>query len=150
MVVTTRFQFEQGNQPPFTYTQLPSRTRHLQALASDSSSSSDTSDHTKSTPWYNNQFSAFKTPKSTDSVSLMVIEKEKFQCLQEHFDRRDNQAHLDREHSKDIMDNTRHLASRDLTHEQLEFTMFDPRAFVSGTRGNNTPLRSPRPSSPQR
>ena len=78
-----------------------------------------------------------------DSVSLTVIEKERVQQLQEHFDRRDNQAHLDREHSKDIMDNTRCLASRDLTCEQPESSGFDPRAFSNGIRGKNTPPRSP-------
>ena len=86
MPVTTHFQFEQGSQPPFTYMQLPPPTRHPRASASDSSSSSEKSDNTKSTPWYNNLFSAFKTPKSMDSVSLTVAEKERFQRLQEHFD----------------------------------------------------------------
>ena len=50
----------------------------------------------------------------------------------------------------DIMDNARHLASRDLTHEQLDSSMFDPRVFGSGTYSNNTPPRSPRQSSPLR
>ena len=76
-----------------------------------------------------------------DSVSLIVIEKERFQCLQEHFDQIENQFYLDREHSKDIMDNLRHLASRYLTHEQPESSGFDPRAFGSGIHGNNMPPR---------
>ena len=40
------------------------------------------------------------------------------------------------------------LASRDLTHEQPESSMFDHRVFGSGTHGNNTPPRYPHPSSP--
>ena len=120
------------------------------SLASDSSSSSDKSDNTKSTPWYNNLFSAFKTPKSMDSVSLTVIEKERVQQLQENFDRRDNQAHIDSEHTKNKMDKARCLASRDSTHEQPVSSMFDPRAFGIGNCGNNTPPRPPQQSSPQR
>ena len=68
--------------------------------------------------FFSNPLSAFKTLKSIDSVSLIVMDKERFQQLQEHFDQRDNQACLDKEYNKDIMDATRNLVSRDLAHDQ--------------------------------
>ena len=84
-----------------------------------------------------------------DSVSLIVMDKERYQYLQEHFNQRDNQAHLDKEHNKSIMDTARHMASRDLTHYQPESSGYEHRTFVSGTHGNNTPPRSPQQPSPQ-
>lgn len=118
MPITTRFQFEQGNHPPFNYTQLPPPTRRSWAPVSEDSSSFDKSEESKDskvTPWYKGGFLffAFKTPKSTDIVVLTLTEEEKYHHLQEHFERRDNQARLDKEYSKNLM--AERMNSRDFS-----------------------------------
>ena len=89
-------------------------------------------------------FSTFKIPKSTDSVSLTMTNQKRYHHLQEHFNQRDNQAHLDKEHNKDIMDAARHMASRDMSHNQPKTSGYEHRPFTSGNHGNNMPPSSPR------
>ena len=53
------------------------------------------------------------------------------------------------------MDAARHIASRDMSHNQLETSGYEHRPFTSGNHNNNTPPRSPRkkfalPPSPPR
>ena len=158
MPVTTRSQFEQENHPPFNYTQLPSPTRRSKAPISNDSSSSNQSENSKATPWYKGGFlfSTFKTPKNIDSVSLTLTEQEKFQLLQEHFEHKDNQARLDKEHNQQRMDAARHMAYRGTFHEQPETSNHEHRSLFNGNNGNNMPPRSPprptfgMPSSPPR
>ena len=59
---------------------------------------------------------------------------------------KDNQACLDKEHNKDIMDGARHIAIREMSHDQLETSCYEnrPPFGTSGNCGNNTQPRSSR------
>lgn len=74
-----------------------------------------------------------------------MIEQEKYHHLQEHVDNRDKKACLDKEHNKKIMDATRCMASRGMSHDQVETSGYENRSFfgTSGNHGNNMPPRSP-------
>ena len=91
-------------------------------------------------------FFVFKTPKSMDSVSLTMDEQEKYHCFQEHFEYKDNQACLDRNHRKDIMDAIGCIATREMSHAQPKTSTYEDRPpfGTSGNNGNNTPPRSRR------
>ena len=77
--------------------------------------------------------------------------------MQENFEHRYNQACLDGEHRKDIMDIFRCIATREISHAQPETSAYEDRLpfGTNGNNGNNTPPRSPRqpltaPPSPPR
>ena len=77
--------------------------------------------------------------------------------MQEHFEYSDNQEHLEKEHSREIIDATRHIATRDVSHAQPKTNAYEDRPpfGTSGNNGNNMPPWSPRqnlvaPPSPPR
>ena len=86
----------------------------------------------------------FKTSKSTDNVSLTRDVQEKYCHLQENFARKDNQAHLDRENKKYIMDVSRCISTREMSHAQPKTSTYEDRPpfGTSGNNGNKMPPRS--------
>ena len=72
-------------------------------------------------------------------------EQEKYSHLEDKFSHRDNQAHLDREHNRDIMDASRHIATREMSNTQPKTSTYEDRPpfGTSGNNGNNTPMRYP-------